>query len=350
MESRERPAERGTARVSAGLSRRAFVEGIGGLGAATFLASCGGQIVQPSPSPRLRRIGYLSGNARASVENLSGPFLQELRKLGYVDGRNVLIEFRIADNANEQLSTMAAELVAMPVDVLVAEAGPAQQVAKTATRTIPIIFVLGQDPVASGLIASLARPGGNVTGVSTLSVALSGKKMELLKETVPGLSRVAVIYNANNTTIVQAYAMQDAARALGLQSEVFGARTGADLDLTLESIANQRFDGVAVTPCLSVVRDYQQVPDLAAKFHLPQIVSDIEIVRAGGLMHLGANYAALYRKMAHIVDRVLKGANPADLPVEQPTEVDFVVNLSMAERLGLTIPPNVMHQVTEVVR
>lgn len=350
MGSREPPIERGTGRGNSRLSRRAFVQGIGGLGAATILASCSGQIAKPSPSPRVRRIGYLSGNARASVENLSGSFLQELRDLGYVNGRDVLIEFRIAGNANEQLPTMAAELVAMPVDVLVAEAGPAQLAAKSATRTIPIVFILGQDPVASGLVASLARPDGNITGVATLSLALSGKKMELLKETVPSLSRVAVIYNANNSTITQAYAMQDAARILGLQTELFGVRTAGDLDLALESIATRRFDGVAMTPCLSVVRDYRQVPDLAARFHLPQIVSDIEIVRAGGLMHLGANYASLYRKMAHVVDRILKGANPADLPVEQPTEFDLVINLSMADRLGLTIPPNVMHQATEFVQ
>jgi putative ABC transport system substrate-binding protein len=336
--------------VSAGLSRRAFIHR---LGAATLLASCGGQVVTPSPTPRLRHIGYLSGNAQTSVDELSPPFRQRLRELGYVEGRDIVIDFRVADTVTDRLPSMAAELVNLPVDVVVAEAGPAQLAAKAATSTIPIVFVLTSDPVSLGLITSLAHPGGNITGVTTLSGALGGKRIEFLKEAVPDLKRVAILWNATQGTSMergQVLPTQDAARVLGLESQGFGVRNPNELDAALEAIVQQRFAAVVMLPALSVSPQYERVPEFAAKHRLPQIYADVQMVRAGGLMHLGANYAAIHRRAADFVDKILKGAHPGDLPVEQPTEFDFIVNLPAAQRIGLTIPESVLRQATAVIR
>jgi len=352
MASRERQADRGTARVSAGLSRRAFIQQISGLGAATLLTTCGGQLVTPlpSPTPKLRRIGYLSGNASASALNYAGPFREQLRELGYVEGRDIEIVFQIAENMPDRLPAMAAELVALPVDVLIAEAGPAQNAAKAATKSIPIVLTLGSDPVGAGLVTSLARPGGNITGVITATLQTSGKRVELLKETVPGLARIGIVWNANiltGTPIVKA--TEDAARSLRVETQVFDVHNAGELDAAVESMARQKLDGLVMLTGLSIIRDRIQVPDIAAKYRLPQMFADVEIVRAGGLMHFGANFATIYRRAALQVDKILKGANPADMPIEQPTQFDFIVNLAMAQRLGLTIPSSVMRQATEVI-
>lgn len=345
MASRERSVEWGDARAITRLSRRVFVQRVAGLGAAALVINCGPAMV----TRKLRRIGFLSGNTHASVEELSPPFVQKMHDLGYVDGRDITIDFKIADNKNNELPGMAAELLALPVDLIVAQAGPAQLAAKAATSTVPVVFVLGGDPVGLGIIASLARPGGNVTGVTTLSTELSAKKVEFLKAIVPGLSRVAVIYNANNGTVSQAKAASQAGQMLGVLVEIFGVHDDRELDTVLVTIAQQHFDGVVMTPALSVIRSYSQVPDFAATHRLPQIYSDIEIARAGGLMHLGANYAAIHRAAAVMVDRILKGAKPADLPVEQPTQFEFIVNLAAARRIGLTIPASVIAQASEVI-
>jgi len=341
-------------RLDRGLTRRTFVQQMAGLGAATLLVTCGGQLVTPSPTqtPKLRRIGYLSGSVTATALNYLGPFREQLRELGYVEGRDIEIVLRIAENVAERLPGMAAELVALPVDVLIAESNPAQNAAKAATKTIPIVLTLAADPVASGLVTSLARPGGNITGMTTASPQLTGKRVELLKETVPSLARVGIIWNANiqsmRTTTVQA--TLDAARTLHVETQVFDVLNAGELDAAVETIVRQRLDGLVMLTGLSIIRDHRQVPDLAAKYRLPQIFSDIEIVRAGGLMHFGSNYATLYQRAALVVDKLLRGANPAELPIEQPTQFDFVVNQQMAQRLGLTFPDSVLRQATEVIR
>ena len=337
-----------------GISRRGFVVRLARFGAASIavpaLAGCAAPPIARE-TPRLRRIGYLSGNARASVELLSAPFRQQLRELGYVEGRDIALDFRVADNAVDRLPALAAELVSIPVDVLVAEAAPAQLAARDATRTIPIVLVLATDPVGQGLIATLARPSGNITGVTTSSEAVSGKRIELLKEMVPGLRRVGVIWNANNAAMLRlVQETERAGRALGLETVVFGIREPDELDAAVATIAAQHLDGFVMLPGLSIIRDFHQVPELAAKHRLPQAYSDIEIAKAGGLMHLGANFAAMHRRAAGLVDKILKGARPADLPVEQPTEFDLVVNLAMAERLGLSVPDSILRRATELVR
>jgi len=351
MASRERPADRGTAHVSAGLSRRAFVQRMAGFGAATLLTTCGGPLVTPTPPPKLRRIGYLSGNASASALNYAGPFRQQLRELGYLEGRDIVIEFRIAENVADRLPGMAAELVALPVDILIAEAQAAQLAARDATKSIPIVLTLGSDPVAAGLVTSLARPGGNITGVITASLQTSGKRVELLKETAPGLARIGIISNANIAamrSVVQA--TEDAARTLRIETHAFNVHNAGELDAAVETMAREHLDGLVMLTGLSIIRDQRQVPDLAAKYRLPQMFADIEIVRAGGLMQFGANFAAIYRKAAFLVDKILKGANPGELPIEQPAEFDFIVNLAAAQRIGLTVPNSVLRQATEVIR
>jgi putative ABC transport system substrate-binding protein len=343
--AREQTAQRRDVRANTRLSRRAFVSQLAALGAAAAISSCA-----PSPTPRLRRIGFLSGNTHASVEELSPPFVQQLHELGYVDGRDISIEFKIADNINSLLPSMASELIALPVDVLVAQASPAQLAAKAATTTVPIVFVLGGDPVGQKIVASMNRPGGNVTGVTTLSTELSAKKVEYLREVVPSLSRVAVIYNANNGTITQAQAAKEAGRTLGVTVEIFGVHDDHELDAVLATIAKEQFDGLVMTPALSVIRSYSQVPEFAAALRMPQIYSDVEIVRAGGgLMHLGANYAAMHRAAAVMVDRILKGAKPADMPVEQPIEFEFIVNKAAARRIGFKIPASVLARASDVI-
>jgi len=337
-----------------GISRRGFVVRLARFGAASIgapvLMGCAAPPIARE-TPRLRRIGYLSGNARASVELLSEPFRQQLRELGYVEGRDLALDFRVADNAVDRLPALAAELVSIPVDVLVAEAAPAQLAARDATRTIPIVLVLATDPVGQGLIATLARPSGNITGVTTSSEAVSGKRIELLKEMVPGLRRVGVIWNANNAAMLRlVQATEQAGQALGLETVVFGVRDPDELDAAVATIAAGRLDGFVMLPGLSIIRDFRQVPDLAARHRLPQAYSDIEIAKAGGLVYISASFPAMHRKAARLVDRILKGARPADLPVEQPTEFDLVVNLAMAERLGLSVPDSILRRATELVR
>jgi putative ABC transport system substrate-binding protein len=352
MASRERSSEPGAARVSAGLTRRVFVQRMVGLGAATLLVTCAEQPVTSSSTRKLRRIGYLSGNATASAMNYAGPFRDQLRLLGYVEGRDIEpIEFRIAEGVAERLPVMAAELVALPVDVLIAEAQSAHIAARNATKSIPIVITLSADPIAAGLVDNLARPGGNITGVTTASLQLTGKRVELLKETVPGLSRIGIIWNANISNLrAVVKATQEGARTLGVETEVFDVHDPVELDAAVETMARQKVDGLVMLTGLSIIRDRAQVPDIAAKYRLPQMFSDIEIVRAGGLMHFGANYATIYREAAILVDKILRGANPGELPIAQPTQVDFIVNLEAARRIGLKVPDSVVRMATEVIR
>jgi len=355
MATGERMAARGAA-ANSQLSRRAFVQGFAGIGAASILATCVGQSVTPVPtaSPRPRtpwRIGYLSGNASRSVMNYARPFLDELSELGYVRDRDFVVEFKIAENVAARLPAMAAELVALPVDVLIAEANLAQIAARDATKSIPIVFTLSNDPVAAGLVTRLSRQGGNITGVTTLSAALTGKRVQYLTEAVPTLTRIGIIWNANipsmRTTTLKA--TQDAAETLGVGADVFDTHNPDELDAAVEAIARQRLDGLVMLTGLSIVREDQQVPELAAKYRLPQIFSDVEIVRAGGLLYFGSNYKLMYQKAARLVDKILKGSDPGDLPIEQPTEPGLIVNLAAARRIGLAIPESLIAQATEVI-
>jgi putative ABC transport system substrate-binding protein len=284
--------------------------------------------------------------------NYAGPFLDELHELGYVQDRDFVVVFKIAESDASRLPAMAAELVALPVDVLIAEANSAQLVARDATKSIPIVLTLASDPVAAGLVKSLSNQGGNITGVRTLSTALTGKRVQYLKEAVPNLARIGIIWNANmpsmRTTTLKA--TQDAAQTLGVAADVFDTHDPAELDANVEEMVRRHLDGLVMLTGLSIVRDERQVSDLAAKYRLPSMFSDVEIVRAGGLMYFGSNYKVMYQKAARLVDKILHGADPGGLSIEQPTDFGFIVNLGAAERIGLPIPNSLLVQATEVIR
>ena len=303
---------------------------------------------------RVPRIGYLAPSL-ATNPSLHEAFRQGFRELGYAEGRNVVIEYRDAEGKDERLPALAAELAALKVDVIVTNAGTlAALAAQRATKTLPIVFVAVGDPVSSGLVTSLARPGGNVTGLSLLFPELVGKCLELLKQAVPGVSRIAVLEQPG---AVPARAREDivkaadvAARALGVRLQVVGARGPADIDRAFSEMTRARMNGLAVqsTPMFSAER--RRLVELAVKHRLPAVYSFRLFVDAGGLMSYGPSVPDMARRAATYVDKILKGAKPADLPVEQPTKFELVINLKTAKALGLTIPPSLLGRADEVIQ
>jgi putative ABC transport system substrate-binding protein len=303
---------------------------------------------------RIPRIGYLAtylvGRPAASLE----AFLEGLHGLGYVEGKNVVIEYRDAEGKGERLPALAAELVALKVDVIVAAAGtPPALAARGATRTVPIVFIAVGNPVSSGLVISLARPGGNATGLSAVSPELTSKWLELITQAVPGIARVAFLRQpgalggADEEVLKQA---EGAARTLGVRLQLVEARGPADLDRAFSEMTKAHAGALAVlsTPMFSSVRG--RIIDLASQHRLPTVFSFRQYVDAGGFMSYGPNQGDLFRRAATYVDRILKGARPADLPVEQPTTFELVINLKTAKALGLTIPPSLLLRADEVIQ
>jgi len=273
--------------------------------------------------------------------------------LAYVEGRNVVIEYRDAEGKLERLPALAAELVALKVDVIVALGTPPALAAKQATRTIPIVFFAAADPVTDGLVTGLARPGGNVTGLSTLAPDLVGKRLELLKQAVPGVSRVAVLWHPGATGERTEKDMlkeaEVAARALGVRLQFVEARGPADFDRASSEMTRARAGALTVLTSSMFLNERRRLVDLAAKTRLPAVYPLREFVDAGGLMAYGSDVADLFRRGTTYVDRILKGAKPGDLPVEQPTKFELVINLKTAKALGLTIPPSVLARANQVV-
>jgi putative ABC transport system substrate-binding protein len=303
---------------------------------------------------RVARIGYLSPNL-ASGPRLLNAFLRGLRDLGYVEGGNVVIEYRDAEGKLERIPALAAELVALKVDVILAEGGTlGPRVAMQATRTIPIVFAGVGDPVGSGLVTSLARPGGNVTGLSTLNAELVGKRLELLKQAVPGVDRVAVLRQpralGERTAMDMLKAADVAARALGVQPQFIEAQGPDDFARAFADMTRARAGALTVLPSAMFLREHSRLADLAAKNRLPAVYVSREFVDAGGLMSYGANQSDLFRRAATYVDKILKGAKPGDLPVEQPTKFELVINLKTAKALGLTIPQSVLAHADETIQ
>jgi ABC-type uncharacterized transport system substrate-binding protein len=302
---------------------------------------------------KVARIGLLSNNL-AATPHLREAFRQGLRDLGYVEGRNVVIEYRDAEGKSERLPALAAELVALKVDVIVTAAGNNMTLAAMrATRTVPIVFAAASDPVASGLVTSLARPGGNVTGASILSPELVGKRLELLAQAVPGVSRVAVLRlpgvlgeRVEKDMLEQA---DVAARALGLRLQLVEARSPADLDRAFSDMTRAHAGALTVLPSNMFLRERRRLVDLAARHRLPAVYTVKEYADAGGLMAYAPNLAEVVRRAATYVDRILKGAKPGDLPVEQPTKFELVINLKTAKTLGLTIPPSVLSRADQII-
>ena len=302
---------------------------------------------------KVARIGVLTINGPAAAPHLTEAFLQGLRDLGYVEGRNVAIEYRDAGGKVDRLPALAAELVALKVDVIMAGSTPLALAAKQATRTLPIVFIGSGDPVTDGLVTSLARPGGNVTGLSSLTPERIGKCVELLTQAVPGVSRVAVLWQpgaiGEHTAKDTLKGAEVAARTLGVQLHLAEARDPADIDRAFSDMTRARAGALAVWTTAMFVRERARLVDLAAKNRLPAVFTLSEFVDAGGLMAYGHSQADLNRRAATYVDKILKGAKPADLPVEQPTKLDLVINLKAAKALGLTIPPSVLARADHLV-
>jgi len=309
--------------------------------------------VRAQQAAKVPRIGYLAGD-RAASPHLIEAFRQGLRDLGYVEGSNVLIEYRDAEGKFERLPALAAELVALKVDVIVAGGTPLILAAKQATRTLPIVFAAASDPVTDGLVTSLARPGGNVTGLSNIAPDLVGKRLELLKQAVPGVNRVAILWQPGGTGERTEQDMRKgaeaAARALGMRLQFLEARGPADFDRAFSDMTRERAGALTSLGGSMFFSERRRLVDLAAKNRLPALYQQREFVDAGGLMSYGANLADNFRGAAGYVDKILKGTKPGDLPIEQPTKFELVINTKTAKALGLTIPPSLLQRADHVIQ
>ena len=324
----------------------------------TRRAFCSMLLALPLPAraqqpKKIPRIGYLSSSDPAAESSRAEGIRLALRERGYIEGQNIAIEYRYGEGKNARIPELAAEMVRLKVDVIVVQGGsPAVRAAKSATKTIPIVMVGGgSDPVETGLVDSLARPGGNVTGVTNLTRKLGGKRLDLLKEAIPKVVRVAVIHEtASPATAIELKEIQAAAHALKLTIQPWEMRTAEDFEKVFAALNKQRPDGLYVldSPLLNVNR--KRIVDFALKSRLPSTYQSRDAVEAGGLMYYGADQTESYQRIAYFVDRILKGAKPADLPVEQPMRFEFVINLKTAKQIGINIDPNVMARATKLIK
>ena len=309
------------------------------------------QAQQPKKVPR---IGYLAGIERATDSPRSDAIRLALRELGYIEGQNIAIEYRYAEGKLDRLPELAAELVRLKVDIIVVAGGAATvRAAKNATKTIPIVMMgLPADPVELGFVESLARPGGNVTGLTNLGRELAGKRLELLKEAVPKVARVAVLYEPANPNSVREVkeVLPVAARALGLTVRSWEVRDADGFERVFAALNKQRPDGLYVVGSALLTANGKRIAGFALKSRLPSMYSNREAVGAGGLMSYSADPADNYRRVAYFVDRILKGAKPADLPVEQPTKFELVFNLKTAKQIGVTIPQSLLYRADKVIK
>ena len=303
------------------------------------------------PSAKVATIGYLSmaGGAPGGAP-LAESFREGLQDLGYVDGKTIQIAYRSAEGKPERLPALAAELVQLPVDVIFAQSGQVAEAAKDATTVVPIVMVSGADPVAIGLVASLARPGGNITGLSLMSAELAGKRLQLLKEASGSLGRVAVLWNARDAVMTNIFSeIQTAAPVLGVTVQPLGVQEGKDIDGAIAAMTAERPDALFMITDVLTSRYVRQVLDFAMQHQLPTMFQSIGGVAEGGLMSYAPSFTDAYRRAAYYVDRILKGAKPGDLPVEQPTKFELVVNLKTAKALGITIPPALLMLADKVI-
>jgi len=310
-----------------------------------------GTVAQAQRPTKVYRIGYLTNASLSSVAARTEAFHQGLRELGYVEGKNIVIEWRSTEGKADRQPGLAAELVRLKVDVIVTGGPAATRAAKEATVAIPIVMAFDIDPVGSGFVATLARPGGNITGLSTLSPEISGKRLELLKEIVPKLSRVAVL--GNSTVPGNAQALRETERAAGalkVQLQYLEVQGPKDVETAFREASKRRADAVLVLQSAVLTSHRKQLIELAVKSRLPAIYDRAEFVEDGGLMTYSVSSTDLFRRAAYYVDKILKGAKPADLPIEQPTKFEFIINLKAAKQIGLTFPPNVLALADRIIR
>jgi putative ABC transport system substrate-binding protein len=303
------------------------------------------------PPGKSRRVGILTAVTAPTMEPFHALLRQELRERGYVEGQHIVLESRSAEGQYERLPALAAQLIALPVDVLVTWGTPAVVAAKEVTSTVPIIFLGIGDPVGSGIVASLARPGGNVTGVTNLTTELSSKQLELLKEVVPGLRQIAVLLNPTNpVSALNLRWTELAAQALGVQLQVVKVHDPSEFEAAFLSMTRERADALTVLADSWFLSQRRQIADLAVKHRLPAIFNLREYAEAGGLIAYGPRLADHWRRAAAYVDKILKGTKPADLPIEQPMQFELVVNLKTAQDLGLTLSPTFLFRADEVLK
>jgi putative ABC transport system substrate-binding protein len=310
-----------------------------------------GVIAEAQQPKKVPRIGYLAGASHAAIAFRLEAFRQGLRELGYLEGKNIGIEYRYSEGNFRRQKELAFELARANVDVIVTSGPASTRAAKEATATIPIIMTFDSDPVGSGSVASLARPGGNITGLSTLAPEISGKQLELLKEIVPKLSRVAVIGSSANPGNAQVLkGMEAAAQVFSVKLQNLDILDPKELETVFRAALNERVDAVVALAGTVIIAQRAQIAELAIKSRLPAIYERREYVEAGGLMSYGVSITDLDRRAATYVDKILKGAKPADLPVEQPKKFEFIINLKAAKQIGLTIPPNVLARADKVIK
>ena len=310
-----------------------------------------GSVVQAQQPAKIPRIGLLFTNFASTNTAREAAFREGLRELGYVAGKNIVIEYRYAEGQQDRFPALAAELVRLNVDVIVSTGPATTHAVKEATATIPIVMAQVNDPVGNGFVANLARPGGNITGLSTLAPELSGKRLELLKEVVPKLTRLAVI--GQSTLLGNTQALREtevAGTAFGLKLQYLDVLVPKDIETAFRAATTARADAALMLQSAVLFSQRARTADLAVKSRLPATYDNREYVEYGGLMSYSANIIDLYRRAATYVDKILKGAKPADLPVEQPTKFELVINLKAAKQIGITISPNVLARADKVIR
>jgi putative ABC transport system substrate-binding protein len=322
----------------------------------TFLGSLAGSLLAAplaagaQPAPGIHRIGFLGNSTPALEANLVGPFREGLRELGYIEGQNILIEYRWAEGKYERLAALVAELLSRNVEVIVTAGTPASHAVKKATTSVPLVMVAVGDPVASGLVPSLTRPAGNITGLTSISEEIEAKRLELLREVVPNVAHVAALGNFGNASQKQAFeALRAAAAALRIKLLSLDVRTGDQLAEAFAVMVKERPEALLVFADRVFLHNRVRIMDFATKHRLPGVHAYRELVEVGGLMSFGPNYAGMHRRAAYYVDRILKGAKPSDLPVERPRTFELVINLKTAKALGLTIPPSLLHRSDQVI-
>ena len=320
--------------------------------ATLFLANI--SLADAQQTGKMFHIGVLDNSTASGSAVLMGAFRQELGKLGWIVGKNIAIEYRFAEQKNERLPELAADLVRLKIDLFVATSTPGALEAKRATTTIPIVMVSAGDPVAAGLVANLARPGGNVTGLSSLGTELNTKRLEILKDAVPRLARVGLLRPPAVNNLARDLQLKELrAAALSLKLKLEEIDTQYDpkgLESAFQTAKQKQVDGTMTTGARSFFTERKRIVELAGKYRLPSIYYQREFVDEGGLMSYGADFTDLWRRAAGYVDKILKGAKPADLPVQQATKFEFVINLKTAKQIGLTIPPNVLVRADRVIK
>jgi putative ABC transport system substrate-binding protein len=330
------------------LRRRDFLALLGG--AATTMYASWPLAARAQPSAKVPRVGFMGNSTETLEANLVGPFREGLRQLGYQEGRNVVVEYRWAEGRYERFPAIIAELLAAKVDVIVTAGTPAAIAVKKATTTVPVVMVAVGDPVGTGLVPSLARPGGNLTGLSSIAPDLEGKRLELLREVVPKLAHVGVFFNPANLFHTESMKnAHTAAKALGIGLLPLTVRVSQDLDGAFATILKEKPEALLVLADRVYLHERKRMMDFALQHRLPNANAHKEMVEAGGLMSYGPSYEDMHRRAADYVDKILKGAKPGDLPIEQPTKFDLKVNLKAAKALGIDVPPALVARADEVI-